>query len=116
MFWDRRRNYFWTACPFKMGPTGCPETSLTTNQRCLTSQKKEDLDYKPGFDKLVPDLTLTHSSSSGLFREGSPVGLVPSACSVRTAPHVNSYFMLDYLKGMVPHTVQEPKFLINSEI
>jgi hypothetical protein len=28
----------------KTGPIGCPETSLTSNQRCITSQKSEDLD------------------------------------------------------------------------
>jgi len=29
----------WTAWPLKMGPIGFPETSLTTNIRCVTSQK-----------------------------------------------------------------------------
>jgi len=28
-----------------MGPTDCPETSLTINLRCVTSQKSEDLIY-----------------------------------------------------------------------
>jgi len=30
-----------TAGLVKMGPTGCPETSLTRNQRCLTPQNCE---------------------------------------------------------------------------
>jgi len=34
-----------TLWPLKMGPIGCPETSLTTNQRCVTFQKKDDLIY-----------------------------------------------------------------------
>jgi hypothetical protein len=32
-----------TAWPLKMGPMGCPETSVTTNQLCVTSQQNEDL-------------------------------------------------------------------------
>jgi hypothetical protein len=28
--------------PMKMWPMGCPETSVTTNQRCVTSQKSDD--------------------------------------------------------------------------
>ena len=28
-----------------MGPVGCPETSVTTNLRCVTSQKSEDHIY-----------------------------------------------------------------------
>jgi hypothetical protein len=31
--------------PLEMGPTGCPETSVTTNQRRVTSHKSEDLIY-----------------------------------------------------------------------
>ena len=29
----------------KMGSIGCPETSVTTNLRCATSQKSEDFTY-----------------------------------------------------------------------
>jgi hypothetical protein len=29
----------------KMGPIGCPETSINTNLRCVTSQKGGDLNY-----------------------------------------------------------------------
>jgi len=29
--------------PCKMGPISCPETSVTTNLRCVTSQKNEGL-------------------------------------------------------------------------
>jgi hypothetical protein len=29
-----------------MGPIGCPELSVTTNIRCITSQNSEDLTYK----------------------------------------------------------------------
>jgi len=32
-----------TAWTLKMGPKGFPETSVTTNQCCVTSQKSEDL-------------------------------------------------------------------------
>jgi len=37
----------WTASPspFKLEPTGCPETSVTTNQSCVTSQKSETIIY-----------------------------------------------------------------------
>jgi len=28
-----------------MGPISCPETSVTTNQRCVTFQKSESLIY-----------------------------------------------------------------------
>ena len=49
----RRNNLFlysltpssWTVCPLKMGLVGFPETSVTTNLRCLTSKKSEDLIY-----------------------------------------------------------------------
>jgi len=34
-----------TAWPLKMGPIGCTETSVTTNLRCVTSQKSEDIIY-----------------------------------------------------------------------
>jgi hypothetical protein len=33
----------WTAQPLKMGPIGCPETSMIINAHCLTSQKSEGL-------------------------------------------------------------------------
>jgi hypothetical protein len=33
----------WTVWPFKMGQTGCPEMSVITNLRCVTSQKNENL-------------------------------------------------------------------------
>jgi hypothetical protein len=37
-------NYnFLNASPLDMGPTGCPEKPETTNQRCVTPQKNEDL-------------------------------------------------------------------------
>jgi len=36
-------NYSWTAFPLNMGQVGCPEKSVTTQLRCLTSQKSEDL-------------------------------------------------------------------------
>jgi hypothetical protein len=29
----------------KLGPTGCPETSVTIKKRCVTSQKSEGLVY-----------------------------------------------------------------------
>ena len=32
-----------TAWPFKMGDMGCPETSVTTDLRCVTSHKDEEL-------------------------------------------------------------------------
>jgi hypothetical protein len=35
----------WTALPLKMGLIRCPETSVTTNIGCLTSQTSEDEDY-----------------------------------------------------------------------
>jgi hypothetical protein len=31
-----------TPSPLKTGPIGCPETSTTTNKRCVTSRKRED--------------------------------------------------------------------------
>ena len=33
------------AWPLKMGAIGCPKTSITTNLRCVTSQKSEDFFY-----------------------------------------------------------------------
>jgi len=35
----------WTAGPLKMEPIGCPETSISTNLCCVTSQKSEDFMY-----------------------------------------------------------------------
>ena len=35
-------HYSWTAWPLKRGHIGCPETSVTTNLSCVTSQKSED--------------------------------------------------------------------------
>jgi hypothetical protein len=37
------RQQSWTAWPLKMGPIGCYKTSVTTNLRCVTSQKSEYL-------------------------------------------------------------------------
>jgi len=31
--------------PLKMGPIGCPETSVTLSVRCVTSQKRADFIY-----------------------------------------------------------------------
>jgi hypothetical protein len=36
----------WTVWPWKMRPIGCPETSVTTDLRYVTSQKSEDLKYR----------------------------------------------------------------------
>jgi hypothetical protein len=33
------------ALPLKLGAMGCPETSMTTNRRCVTSQKSDSLIY-----------------------------------------------------------------------
>jgi hypothetical protein len=46
--WDLRssgmlRSTDWTTWPLKMGPVSCLETSVTTNLRCVASQKSEDL-------------------------------------------------------------------------
>ena len=38
-------NSFWNALKFKMGPIVSPEESITTNMRCVTSQKSADLMY-----------------------------------------------------------------------
>jgi hypothetical protein len=35
--------------PLKVGPIGCPETSATTIQRCVASQKSKDLNDKTYF-------------------------------------------------------------------
>jgi hypothetical protein len=42
-FGTRRSHLQWTARHLKMIPTGCPETSVTTNLCCVTSQKSEDV-------------------------------------------------------------------------
>jgi len=34
-----RDNCSWTAISLNTGQAGCPETSITTNKRCVTSQK-----------------------------------------------------------------------------
>jgi hypothetical protein len=39
----KSRNGYLTAWPLKMGPIFCPETLLTTNLHCVTSQKSENL-------------------------------------------------------------------------
>jgi hypothetical protein len=36
----------WTVWPLKLGPIDCPETTVPTNRRCLTSRKNEDLIWK----------------------------------------------------------------------
>ena len=38
-----KKNSSWTARPLKMGLTGCPETSVTTNKRPVTPQRNEYL-------------------------------------------------------------------------
>jgi hypothetical protein len=53
----------WTACPLKMRPTGCPETSVTTNIRSVTSQKSENLN-KITFSSFSPLLILNWSTFS----------------------------------------------------
>jgi len=35
----------WAAWPLKLRPTACPETSVTTNHRCVASQKMENLKF-----------------------------------------------------------------------
>jgi hypothetical protein len=40
-----------------MGPICCPETLVTTNLRCVTSQKSEDRTY-PLFDYFSADLSV----------------------------------------------------------
>jgi hypothetical protein len=49
-FWDVTRRWlvvsrrrFGTTCPPHLQGMGCPEMSLATNQRCVTSQKSKDL-------------------------------------------------------------------------
>jgi hypothetical protein len=32
---------YWTACPLKMGPTGCPKMSVTTNKCCIISRRAQ---------------------------------------------------------------------------
>jgi len=43
---SRSQKIFWTAWPLKTGQTGCPETSVTTNLRSVTFQKREYLKYR----------------------------------------------------------------------
>jgi hypothetical protein len=50
------RHSSWTAWPMKMGLLGYPETSVTTNQCCTTSQKSKDLIYT------VAEAWITHSN------------------------------------------------------
>jgi hypothetical protein len=65
-----------------VGRIGCPETSVTTSLRCVTSQKSEDLIYtsrlKPEFMKIIGYvllLLLLSSSSSSLVGRDSSVGI-----------------------------------------
>ena len=45
--WRRFGTAYWFYLPTPQHkPTGCPETSVTTNLRCLTSQKSEGLNYR----------------------------------------------------------------------
>ena len=49
-FWNNGHIFFhlsWNAWPLKKTPIGCPETSVATNQRCVISQKSEDLNKCP---------------------------------------------------------------------
>ena len=58
----------------------------------------------PGFDKLVSDLTLAYSSSSGRFRESSLVEPVPIAFWAKTGPHVNSCYFKYFICPTNAHT------------
>jgi len=33
----------WIAWPLKTGPRGCPETSLSSHERCLKTERSEEL-------------------------------------------------------------------------
>jgi hypothetical protein len=63
--------------PLTMVWIGCPETSVTTNQRCITSQKSEDLKYVSGYSPLVCDAVYT-CQWIPKFRKKI---LLPSSCS-----------------------------------
>jgi uncharacterized membrane protein YhaH (DUF805 family) len=70
MFWSRLKENYWLLIiiiiiiiidPI-MGPIGCAKTLVTTNMRCVTSQKSEDLIYtarlKPEFMTIIGYLLL----------------------------------------------------------
>jgi hypothetical protein len=42
-----------TVLPLKIGPKSCSETLVTTNLRCVTSQKSEDVTIILKFDAVV---------------------------------------------------------------
>ena len=66
-----------TAWPLQMRPTACPETSLTTNLRYITSQKIEDLKPKcpSPQHRTVPTLFLTPHTYCHFTSRGTAVGL-----------------------------------------
>jgi hypothetical protein len=68
-----------TPWPLKTGPTACPETSLTTNLRYITSQKSEDLQPKrpSAQHRAVPTLFPNTAHYFYFTRRGTSVGLPP---------------------------------------
>ena len=108
MVWSHlKANYWLIIIDPSVGPIGCPETSVTTNLRCVTSQKNEDLIYtarlKPEFRKIIGYillvlllllLLLSSSSSSSLVGRDSSVGIV--TCYGLDGPEIESRWRRDF--------------------
>jgi hypothetical protein len=74
-----------------VGLIGCPETSVTTSLRCVTSQESEDLIYtarlKPEFMTIIGYVLLL-SSPSSLVSLDSSVGISDSLRAGRSGDRI----------------------------
>jgi hypothetical protein len=50
-----------------MGPIGCPETSVSTNQRCVTLQKIEDREQQALFLRSIADISFSVQGTDKSF-------------------------------------------------
>jgi len=88
----------WTAWPFKMEPTSCPETSITTNLCCVTSQKGENFTCLLVLSKLYHSstfnfLTLRHVSGTCFLMCSSIPSFTPTHNSRYNLHESNRHIM-----------------------
>ena len=77
--------------PSKTGPISCPESSVTTNKRCETSHKREDLIYTAAAAWNLAVINLAENDSNKSCK--TKYGLVSCKCEIifdRWQPKLNS--------------------------
>ena len=72
----------WTVWSSKTGPIVCPIMSVTTNLRCVTSHKSEDLIY------LVAELQITHKC----FCDVTPHRMLNTGCFTTWGQYCRRWF------------------------